>query len=177
MARLRWATSHGMLGVRAETADDTVFLFGLYAATRAADFAALPEAQRDQLLHMQFRAMRTGYRRDYPTARFEVVMLDETPIGNIITELTPERVLYVDIAFLPEVRRLGLATELMRALLKEPAALGIPAQVSVIMHNTASLALCRRLGFRLHAEQPPVVILRWTASVPPGMNPQPPQAA
>jgi ribosomal protein S18 acetylase RimI-like enzyme len=152
-----------MLGVRAEAAGDTDFLFALYTATREGDFAAFPEEQRGQLLRMQFRAMRTGYQHDYPTARFEVVTLDDAPIGNIITDITPERVLYVDIAFLPRVRGLGLATNLMYALLEEPAALGIPGQVSVMMHNTASLALCRRLGFTLHEEAPPFVILRWTA--------------
>jgi GNAT superfamily N-acetyltransferase len=163
-ARIQIATAHGDLGVRAE-ANDEMFLFALHAAVRAEEFAAMPldDAGRAMLLRTQFRAMRAGYQSEFPAARFEVVTLNDDPIGNIITDVTAERVLYVDIALLPQIRRLGLATVLMRALLEEPARLGLPGHVSVMEHNTASLALCRRLGFVPHATSPPFVMLEWRA--------------
>ena len=64
---------------------------------------------------------------------------------------------------LPRTHRLGLATALMRALLEEPARLGIPGVVSVMAHNTASLALCWRLGFGRRGTNPPFVVLEWRA--------------
>lgn len=151
--------------MRAEAPGDASFLFHLFsnAGARAVSALPLPKAQRDQLLDMQFRAMRQGYRQSYPDARFEIVSLDNDPIGNIVTDITPERALYVDIAILPAMQGKGIATALMRMLLEEPAALGIPAEVSVMGHNDPSLALCRRLGFTLHAERPPYLILRWNA--------------
>ncbi len=165
-ARLQIATPLGVLGVRAEASDEA-FLFALHAAVCAEEFAAMPldDAGRAMLLQTQFRAMRAGYQSEFPDARFEVVTLNDDPIGNVITDVTAERVLYVDIALLPQTRRLGLATTLMRALLEEPARLDVPGRVSVMEHNTASLALCRRLGFVPHATNPPFVMLEWR--VPP----------
>ena len=163
--RLQIALPHGILGVRAE-ANDGAFLFDLHAAVRADEFAAMPldESGRAMLMRTQFRAMRAGYQHDFPAARFEIVTLNDEPIGNIITDVTDERVLYVDIALLPRTRRLGVATALMRALLKEPAGLGLPARVSVMAHNIASLALCQRLGFVPRATHPPFVELEWRAA-------------
>lgn len=151
--------------MRAEAPGDAAFLFQLFTTAGAASVAALPlpAAQREQLLRMQYRAMRQGYGQSHPNARFELVTLDNAPIGNIVTDVTPERVLYVDIAILPDMQGRGIATALMRILLEEPAALGVPAEVSVMGHNDPSLALCRRLGFTMHAQRPPFVILRWRA--------------
>lgn len=161
--RLRIDTPHGPLTVRAEAPDgtDEPFLRSLFAT--ASDLDALPPAQRAFLLPMQFTGMRAGYASDYPAARWEVVSLNGRPVGNIVTHVVADHVLYVDIALLPATRRLGLATALMRALLEEPAALGLPARVKVMAHNAASLALCRRLGFTPRVELPPFVELEWTA--------------
>lgn len=119
---------------------------------------------------MQFNAMRQGYRQTFPGARFEIVSLNDAPIGTIVTDITPARIHYVDIAILPELRRQGLATTLMRTLLEEPAARGLPAEVSVMAHNAPSLALCHRLGFTQVGEIPPHIILRWTPPATHGMN-------
>jgi hypothetical protein len=51
---------------------------------------------------------------------------------------------------------------MLRAL-EEPRRLGLPARVSVLMHNIASLRLCERLGFVRAEESPPFVRLEWTA--------------
>ncbi len=103
---------------------------------------------RAALLHMQFRSMRATYAETYKAARFEIVELDAKPVGRIVTDVSHERVLFVDIALLPEVQRGGLATALMTALLDEPRRRGIPADVTVLCYERGVPAALRAPGIR-----------------------------
>jgi len=165
MPRLTIATPNGVLSLRRELPDaaDQAFLFDLFAAVRADEMALMPlDADgRRRLLEVQFRSMTATYRRSFPEARFEIAALDGVPVGRLITHVRPDVVHYVDIAFLPNRQRGGLATALMRAVLEEPRRLGVPARVNVMAHNIASLRLCQRLGFTQNAENPPYVELTW----------------
>lgn len=158
-------TARGVLSMRPETDVDEQFLFRLFAATKAEEMALMPldDGGKDFLLRAQFRSMTTSYRQQFPAARFAVVELDGVPVGRLITDVRPDHVYYVDIALLPETQRCGLATALMRAVLQEPACLGVPARVKVLMHNVASLRLCQRIGFAVRIEEPPFVELEWRA--------------
>lgn len=159
------ATAHGVLGMRLEAEDDAdaAFLFTLFASTKAADMAHMPldEAGKAYLLRMQFRSMTATYRQQYPNARFEIVMLDGSPIGRLITDVQADCVYFVDIALLPERHGGGLATTLMTAALDEARRLGLPGRVKVLTSNLASLRLCHRLGMTLRAEMLPFVELEW----------------
>jgi GNAT superfamily N-acetyltransferase len=150
---------------------DRAFLFGVFAAMRAADMAAMPidAAGKDFLLRAQYRSMTETYRRDYPEARWQIVEHDGEPVGLLIAHVGERCVTYVDIALLQEVQGRGLATRLMRRALEEPQRLGLPARVTVLATNVASLRLCERLGFaRLH-EAPPFVELEWRPGPSPAM--------
>ena len=143
---------------------DKAFLFGLFAATRAADMAAMPidAPGKDFLLRAQYRSMTETYRRDYPEARWQVVEHGAEPVGLLIAHVGDAYVTYVDIALLPETQGRGLATRLMLQALEEPRRLGLPARVTVLATNIASLRLCERLGFARLREAPPFVELEWT---------------
>lgn len=151
------------LTLRPAAEDDAEFLYALFAATRADEMAAMPldPAGREFLLRMQYRSMTATYRRDYPSARFEIVQLAGEPIGQIVTAVSDDCVTYVDIALAPSARGRGVATALMRLMLEEPRGLGLPARVNVLATNTASLKLCERVGFVKLAEDPPFVRLEW----------------
>ncbi len=142
---------------------DKTFLFGLFAATRAADMAAMPidAAGKDFLLSAQYRSMTETYRRDYPGARWQIVERGGEPVGLLIAHVGDAYVTYVDIALLPQTQGRGLATRLMRRALEEPSRLGLPARVTVLATNAASLRLCQRLGFAQRSEAPPFVELEW----------------
>ncbi len=142
---------------------DKAFLFGLFAATRAADMAAMPidAAAKDFLLQAQYRSMTETYRRDYPEARWQIVEHDGEPVGLLIADVGDACVTYVDIALLPETQGRGLATRLMLQALEEPRRLGRPARVTVLATNAASLSLCERLGFVRSGAFPPFVSLEW----------------
>lgn len=166
MSSVNQATALGHLTVRPETQDDADFLFALFASTKAPEMALMPvhEAVKTHLLHMQFRSMTMTYRTQYPNARFEIVELDGTPIGRLITDVRADCVHYVDIALLPERRMGGLATALMEAVLEEPRRLGVPGRVRVMSGNVASLRLCEKLGMTVRGQTPPFVELEWRAA-------------
>jgi GNAT superfamily N-acetyltransferase len=142
---------------------DRAFLYALFAATKAADIAAMPvgDATKDFLLRAQYRAMTETYRRDYPNARWEIVEAGKRPVGRLVTDVGAECVTYVDIALLPEAQGRGLATRLMAVALEEPKRLNRPARVKVLVTNQASLRLCERLGFRRLEEAAAFVQLEW----------------
>jgi GNAT superfamily N-acetyltransferase len=144
---------------------DAAFFFALFAATRAAEMAAMPidAMAKDFLLRVQHRSMTETYRREYPNARWEVIELDGEPVGRLVTDVGNTCVTYVDMAILPEAQGRGLGRRVMLQALEEPRRLGLPARVSVLMRNVASLRLCERVGFVRAEESPPFVRLEWTA--------------
>ncbi len=156
----------GALTFRPERDDeaDRTFLYALFAATKAAEMAAMPvdAAAKDFLLRAQYRSMTATYRQDYPGARWEVVELGGEPVGRLITDVGDRCVTYVDIALLPQAQGRGLATRLMLRALEEPRRLGLPARVNVLAQNAASLRLCERLGFVRLEDAPPFVRLEWS---------------
>jgi GNAT superfamily N-acetyltransferase len=145
--------------------DDVAFFFVLFAATRAPEMAAMPidAKAKDFLLRAQYRSMTETYRREYPNARWEIIEIEGEPAGLLVTDVGSACVTYVDITILPHVQGRGLARRVMLKALEEPRRLGLPAQVSVLMHNVASLRLCERVGFVRAEESPPFVRLEWTA--------------
>ncbi len=160
-------TADGALTLRPmrDTEADAAFHYALFAATKAADMVTMPidAAGKDFLLRMQYASMTATYRRDYPTARFEVIELAGEPIGRIVTDVGDGCVTYVDLALLPFVQGRGLATALMLQLLDEPRRLGLPARASVLAQNAPSLKLFGRLGFVETGYAPPFVLLQWQA--------------
>jgi GNAT superfamily N-acetyltransferase len=148
-----------------DNADDAAFLLALFAATRSPEMAAMPidAKAKDFLLRAQHRSMTETYRRQYPNARWEVIELEGEPAGLLITDVGSACVTYVDIAILPHLQGRGLARRVVLKALEEPRCLGLPARVSVLMHNVASLRLCERVWFVRTEESPPFVRLEWTA--------------
>jgi ribosomal protein S18 acetylase RimI-like enzyme len=143
------ATRHGTLSVRPETAADEAFQFTLHESVKGAELALLPLAGpiRRQLLDMQFRAMTMSYRSSFPAGRFEIITLDEAPIGRLITDDRNGRLYIVYIALLPEWRNRGIGTALMTSVLDKPRRLGRTCEAIVAVDNQASLLLWSRLGF------------------------------
>ena len=139
--------TEALLTLRAarDNEDDAAFFFALFAATRAPEMAAMPidAKAKDFLLRAQHRSMTETYRREYPNARWEVIELEGEPVGRLVTDIGNACVTYVDIAILPQTRQRGLARRVMLQALEEPRRLGLPARVSVLMHNIASLQALR----------------------------------
>src|SRR6185437_2544604 len=97
----------------------------------------VPDPVRRHLLEMQFRAMTEGYRSMFPGARYDVITLNEAPIGRLITDVTEGFFHIVHIALLPEWRNRGIGGALMASVLDEPRRRGMRCEATVAPDNLA----------------------------------------
>ena len=155
----------GLLRLRPEMPEDRDFRFRLFCNSRLPewDLVQLDPPVREGLMRMQFEAQTATYAQRFPQAAFDIIELDGQPIGRIVVNRTGGFVHIVDQAIVPELRRRGLGTAVMRALMDEAAAGGIPVRLKVADVNDPSLRLYLRLGFRRIDEAPLYMELEWTA--------------
>ena len=149
-----WA-GRNQAALRPETEMDDAFLRTLFATASTA-LDGLPGAVAQPLLDMQFRSQTVTYRARHPHARFSVVTMNGVACGRLVFDPAPARV--IDFGLLPEYRRLGLGAAILSAVLGQADG---PVGCTVLATNTASLAMCRRLGFRVVADSPPYLELSW----------------
>jgi ribosomal protein S18 acetylase RimI-like enzyme len=145
--------------------DDEVFLFDVYASTRA-DELALTGWTADQqaaFLHMQFNAQRQHYHAQFPDAKYYVIQRDGIAVGRLIVHRTDHELRLMDIALLPEYRDAGIGTLLLRDLIAEAARTGRLLRLHVEMFNRARLWY-ERLGFRQIQEAGLYLEMEWRAS-------------
>jgi ribosomal protein S18 acetylase RimI-like enzyme len=137
------------LRLRPIAPDDAELLFSIYASTRAEEIAQVPwsDSQQAAFLRQQFAAQDRYYREHYATERFQVVLADGAPAGRLYVERRPSELRIVDIALLPAFRGRGIGTALLRAVLAEGNADGLPVTIHVECFNPAR-RLYERLGFR-----------------------------
>lgn len=138
-----------MIGVerRPAVAADEPFLRALYASTRP-EVAAWPDEPRGAFLAQQFEAQRTGWSQMFPGSEHDVIAVGGRPAGRVWVYWSAEECLIVDLALLPEHRRQGIGTQVVRELLADVDAQGLRARAHVERTNTPSLAFWTRLGFR-----------------------------
>ena len=128
--------------------EDQEFQFRLYASTRQAEIAGFgwSSAQQEAFLRMQFAAQQNWYRTAYPQATWEIIELEQAPVGRMITHRGAESMTLVDIALLSEHRGKGIGGGLVLDLLQESATNGVSVRLQVIKTNPAA-RLYARLGF------------------------------
>jgi len=127
---------------------DREFLFRVYASTRAEELALTDwdETQKQAFLAQQFEAQHHHYQTHYRGARFDLIVLDDEPIGRLYVARWKEEIRIMDIAMLPEPRNRGIGGGLLRDLLEYAAATNRRLTIHVERYNPA-LRLYRRLGF------------------------------
>ena len=148
------ASAHGVAGlsrVRLRTAvpADAAFLLRLYGSTRAAELALMPwsAVEKAAFVRMQFQAQDAHFRGHYPDAERWIVVVDGAPAGRLYVDHRADEVRVIDISLLPEHRGQGIGTALLRRVLGDAAAAGLPVRVHVVEGNPAR-RLYDRLGFR-----------------------------
>jgi ribosomal protein S18 acetylase RimI-like enzyme len=152
-----------VIALRPVRPEDRDLLFSVYASTRAEEMAMVPwdDAQKAGFLAQQFHAQTTYWDEQYPDAERSVVEIDAVPAGRFYVERWPKELRLVDIALLPEFRRHGAGTELLRRLFAEAAASGKTVTIHVEIFNPAR-ALYERLGFVSRGERGLYVLMEWT---------------
>ena len=134
--------------LRPITTDDTDFLYQVYASTRVEEFAFLnwTAAQLRAFLHMQFTAQHTYYQEQFADGDFQIVMLDNQPIGRLYTQRRDAELSLIDIALLPEFRRRGIGSALLHDVMACAAKENLPVRLYVELNNPAQ-HLYQRFGF------------------------------
>jgi ribosomal protein S18 acetylase RimI-like enzyme len=131
-------------------AADEPFLFDLYASTRMEELAPVRWSAelRTRFLRWQFSAQQRFYQVAYAGADFQVILLDDRPIGRLYVARLEDEIRVVDIAILPEYRNAGIGSRLLGELLDEANQAGKPVRIHVEKVNPA-LRLYQRLGFAI----------------------------
>jgi ribosomal protein S18 acetylase RimI-like enzyme len=148
---------------RAATVEDEVFLFRLYAASRAdLDVIGLPPEQKDLLVRMQFNAQRQQYSSAFPAAENTIILIDDVPVGRTLIHRDARDYRLIDIVLLPQFRGLGIGTRLIKDLIHDAEAANAVVSLHVRKENVA-LNLYRRLGFVVNHDDGVYVSMEWRA--------------
>jgi len=151
------------LAVRPALPQDEIFLYELYSAVRAPEFALAPVSatEKEQLIRMQFRLQTSAYTQMYPNSCYHVVLLDGKPAGRLWVAPGDGEFHLVDIAVHPNLQRKGIGTVLIQRLQQEAAKAKLPIRCCVFRFNPGSLRFHRRLGFTILREDQMHYYLEW----------------
>ena len=146
---MRLLDESGEIALRAVQPGDEDFLLGVYAASRADEMALVDwdEAQKMAFLRSQFEAQAAQYHARFPDAEYSIILYKGRPVGRFWIGRTPEQIRLLDIAILPEFQNQGVGAALLKSLLAESEAAGVPLRHMVFKMNTAALRFYERFGF------------------------------
>ena len=148
--------------LRPATPEDEQFLRAVYAATRADELALVQwsDAQKRAFTDMQFAAQDADYRQNYPDAQYSIIEVQGVPVGRLYVDRCSKEIRIIDIALLPEHRRAGIGTKLLRELQDEACEAGKTLTIHVEKFNPA-LSLYHRLGFQQVEDKGVYLFLEW----------------
>lgn len=128
---------------------DREFLYRCYASTRAEELSVVDwsDDQKEEFLRMQFNAQTVHYEKHYPSAQFQIILVDKHPAGRLYVDRWEREIRIVDITLLPPFRGQGVGSSLLTTLIGESVAAGKPLSIHVEKFNPA-MRLYERLGFR-----------------------------
>lgn len=134
--------------------EDAEFLYEVYASTRADELAHIPwsEAQLKAFLKMQLNARDQSYRMYYEGIDDRIILSGDQPIGRLILVRSDEEIRLADVALLPEYRRGGTGTSLIKELMTEAGNTQRPIRLQVEKPNVQAKRLYERLGFTTTGE-------------------------
>ena len=152
--------------LRPEIEADATFRRILFRQSKGAALSELPlpPDMLERILEQQFNAQTQGYRATYPAGRFEIIEMDQVPVGRLATHRGPQSLHLIDIALLADRRGRGVGGAILGALMDEARALSLPMTLHVDRDNLAAQRLYQRLGFVLASADETYLGLRWPAA-------------
>lgn len=143
---------------------DDEFLLSVYTASRAYELALVPWTveQKADFVKQQFVAQQQHYATYYQGAVFNVITVDELPVGRLYVYRGKEEIRIIDIAILPQHRNQGIGKPLIQALLDEARVAGKRVRIHVEVFNPLSVQLFGRLGFNIIDNDGINYLMEWT---------------
>jgi len=147
---------------RSITPDDENFLYSLYASTREEELSQTTwtESEKEAFLRQQFTAQHQFYIEQFTQAKFDIVLVENEPVGRLYVDRRDDEIRLIDIALLPEYRNKGIGTSLINDLCEEAANRNKPLRIHVEKFNPA-LHLYKRLGFTEMKDSGVYYLMEW----------------
>ena len=151
-----------MVHLRPVSSDDEDFLFSVYSSTRIDEMALVDWSalQKETFLRMQFNSQYQYYKENYPGAQYQVILLDDQPVGRLYLHKRDDEIRIMDITLLPEFREQGIGSTLLNEILEEAANNHLAVTIHVERFNPA-LHLYERLGFHLAEDKGVYYFMKW----------------
>ena len=137
--------------LRPVTADDREFLLSVYAASREIELSMVPwdAAQRRLFVEHQSNAQTCHYETEYHDVKHDIILYDDDPAGRLfVSRGDPEQIAILDLTVMPEYRKKGIGSRLIRELQAEAARVGKSLRIYIENFNP-SQELFRKLGFEV----------------------------
>ncbi|MDT7542412.1 MAG: hypothetical protein QOE33_2316 [Acidobacteriota bacterium] len=133
---------------------DDELLLDVYASSRADEMALVDwdDATKRAFLRSQLTAQRADYEGRFPTADYQIILVDGEPAGRLWVARTDEQIRLLDIALLPQFQNRGVGKFLLGRLIEESAREGLPLRHMVFQFNVNALRFYERLGFAARGE-------------------------
>ncbi len=130
------------------THQDEPFLFALYSETRADELKLVTwdEERKDAFLRQQFQLQHRHYTSNYKNAFFQIINLNEKPIGRLYAAELDDEIRIIDITILTEFRGKNIGTGLIEEILRDADKKNKNVQI-YLETNNQSARLFARLGF------------------------------
>ena len=127
---------------------DLPFLKEVYKSTREAEMQLVDwtEEERERFIHQQFESQHNYYQQVYHEATFEIIYLDNEPVGRLYLWESDRQIRIVDISLLPGFRNQGIVSIILNILLEKSDLSSKVLSIHVEYYNQA-LSLYQRLGF------------------------------
>ena len=160
------ATSYPDVRLRQCDENDEEALFRIFVASHVELLEAVSdwdEARQEALFRSQFQSRQSNYRSQYPNARFDVIVFEDSVIGNFYVAPGNDENLVVDINMLPDFRNRGIGYALLRDLMVESECANKSVSLRVMQKNPA-VRLYQRLGFEFVEQQDVYQRMEWRPS-------------
>ncbi len=120
-----------------------------------------PEEFIRMVIDQQQEMQTTGYGKTHPDAMDWVIEKLGVSIGRVRVSFMEREVRVLEIAFIPEARRMGFGAAVLRALQQAATRVMTPLTLCVMRHNPQASAFYHALGFRQAAAHPMFDLLIW----------------
>jgi ribosomal protein S18 acetylase RimI-like enzyme len=136
------------VGLRPASATDLPLLHRIYSSTRQDELLALDWAvpEKAAFLQQQFDLQHRYYHAHFPAAQFCIIECAGHDIGRWYLDRAGAELRLIDIALLPDWRKRGIGSKLLRSLMEQADECGRHILLHVEANNPA-LAWYARLGF------------------------------
>lgn len=127
------------------------FLFRLFIESRSdlSLISGLDEEQKLNIIYQQFIMEQQQLEVMYPKADFNVVMLNNEPIGRFYVYYGERKVRVLEIALLEKYRRIGIGSKLLITVIEEAGRLGKNLNLQVAWFNAGAYTFYEKLGFKV----------------------------